>query len=952
MTLRTLSLPDFIARWRASTRTERSASQEHFLDLCDVLGQPHPAEVDPAGHTYTFEKGAAKVGGGDGFADVWMRGHFAWEYKGKHRNLEAAYQQLLQYREDLENPPLLVVCDFDRFEVHTNFTDTVKRVYRFSLADLASTEPTLGSALPPIEVLRALFTEPARLRPDRTAAQVTEKAAAEFALLAESLRKRGADPEQAARFLMRILFCLFAEDTRLLPQGLFTQLVDRTRNRPDQFNALVRQLFATMATGGWFGVEEVAYFNGGLFSDDTALDLTSDDLTVLGRAGNLDWASVEPAIFGTLFERSLDPSKRSQLGAHYTSRDDILLIVEPVLMEPLRRRWVEVQQQAESIITRRNASPDRATRTRLNNDLAKLLADFTDELHGVRVLDPACGSGNFLYVALKRLLDLEKEVSVFAATNGLPGMFPKVDPSQMYGIEINVYAHELASVVVWIGYIQWLRDNGFGVPTAPILKPLRNIRHMDAILAYDEQGRPVEPEWPKADVIIGNPPFVGGNKIRQELGDGYVDNLFRLFRGRLPAFADLVCYWHERARQMVQDEEVGRVGLLATNSIRQGANRVVLDRVKDTGDIFMAWSDRPWVLDGAAVRVSVIGFDRGNELSKFLNGVPVQVINSDLTATVDVSQAIELSENEDLCFYGSQQKGSFNITTQKALELLAAPSSFGKDSAKVVKKALNSMQLLRRTEENWVIDFGLDMPLEEASLYEGPFEYVKEVVLPERQNRSEKRQREYWWLHARPSPGYREILRSQRRYIATPSTSKHRIFVWLTPDTLANHALLVFSREDDYFFGVLHSRLHELWSLRTGSWIGVGNDPCYTPSTTFETYPFPWPPGNEPKDDPRVQAIAEAARELVEKRDAWLNPPDAIEAELKKRTLTNLYNQRPSWLDLAHKKLDRAVFDAYGWPHDLTDEQILERLLALNLERAARQGHSPTPVSSEESESD
>jgi type II restriction/modification system DNA methylase subunit YeeA len=357
-------------------------------------------------------------------------------------------------------------------------------------------------------------------------------------------------------------------------------------------------------------------------------------------------------------------------------------------------------------------------------------------------------------------------------------------------------------------------------------------------------------------------------------------------------------------------------------------------------------------LDGAAVRVSVIGFDRGNELSKFLNGVPVQVINSDLTATVDVSQAIELSENEDLCFYGSQQKGSFNITTQKALELLAAPSSFGKDSAKVVKKALNSMQLLRRTEENWVIDFGLDMPLEEASLYEGPFEYVKEVVLPERQNRSEKRQREYWWLHARPSPGYREILRSQRRYIATPSTSKHRIFVWLTPDTLANHALLVFSREDDYFFGVLHSRLHELWSLRTGSWIGVGNDPCYTPSTTFETYPFPWPPGNEPKDDPRVQAIAEAARELVEKRDAWLNPPDAIEAELKKRTLTNLYNQRPSWLDLAHKKLDRAVFDAYGWPHDLTDEQILERLLALNLERAARQGHSPTPVSSEESESD
>ncbi|MEO5952399.1 MAG: type IIL restriction-modification enzyme MmeI, partial [Chloroflexia bacterium] len=341
-----LTIPEFIARWQASTRNERSAAQEHFLNLCDVLGQPSPAQVDPTGERYTFEKGAVKTGGGDGFADVWMRGNFAWEYKGKHKNLDTAYQQLLQYREDLDNPPLLVVCDLDRFEVHTNFTGTAKRVYRFNLADLASPSATPTSPIPPIEVLRALFTDPNRLRPDRTAAQVTEKAAAEFGLLAESLRSRGADPEEAAHFLMRILFCLFAEDTGLLPRGLFTQLVERTRTRPDDFNKRLRMLFDAMSHGGSFGVEDIRHFNGGLFSDDSALPLSSDDLAILVRASNLDWASVEPAIFGTLFERSLDPAKRSQLGAHYTSREDILLIVEPVLMEPLRRRWTEVQTEA------------------------------------------------------------------------------------------------------------------------------------------------------------------------------------------------------------------------------------------------------------------------------------------------------------------------------------------------------------------------------------------------------------------------------------------------------------------------------------------------------------------------------------------------------------------------------------------------------------------------------
>jgi type I restriction-modification system DNA methylase subunit len=287
-------------------------------------------------------------------------------------------------------------------------------------------------------------------------------------------------------------------------------------------------------------------------------------MKVLARATDLDWASVEPAIFGTLFERSLDPSKRAQLGAHYTSRADIELIVEPVLMAPLRRRWEEVRPQAEDLATKRDAASG-AMRTRHEQALQRLLIDFIGEIAKVRVLDAACGSGNFLYVALKRLLDLEKEVNRFALANKLTASFPQVEPAQLYGIEINAYAHELAQVVVWIGYIQWLHDNGYGIPRDPILKPLHNIERKDAILAHDTERQLAEPAWPDADVIIGNPPFLGGKFLRRELGDAYVDALFKLYEGRVPHEADLVCYWFERARDQIDRGLADRAGLLANS---------------------------------------------------------------------------------------------------------------------------------------------------------------------------------------------------------------------------------------------------------------------------------------------------------------------------------------------------------------------------------------------------
>lgn len=342
-----LSLAEFVERWKAVTLTERSAAQSHFIDLCEVLGQPHPAAADQSGDTFTFEKHVSQLHGGKGFADVWKRGFFAWEYKGKHKDLAAAYMQLAEYREDLENPPLLVVCDLERFEVHTNFTGTQKRVYKFTLDDLLSAAPTANCALPPLDVLRALFTAPDLLRPEAAAARVTEAAAAEFAKLAANLRQRGVESERAAHFLMRLLFCLFADSIGLLPDNLFRLLLDREKGGgPAKVTRKLRQLFGAMsAEGNNFGVYDIHYFNGGLFMDDEVFDLNDADLTALRAAAELDWSSVEPAIFGTLFERSLDPGKRSQLGAHYTSKQDILLIVEPVVMAPLERRWHEVREK-------------------------------------------------------------------------------------------------------------------------------------------------------------------------------------------------------------------------------------------------------------------------------------------------------------------------------------------------------------------------------------------------------------------------------------------------------------------------------------------------------------------------------------------------------------------------------------------------------------------------------
>jgi len=414
----TNEIESFIRKWRRAELKERSASQEHFIDLCRVLGEKTPAEADPKGEWYCFEAGASKLGGGDGFADVWMRDHFAWEYKGKKKNLNAAYLQLCQYREDLGNPPLLVVCDTDRFEVHTNFTATVKKIYSFRLQDLRD-----GTN---VRVLENLFREPEKLRPSDTPESVTIDAAARIAQIAISLERRGISPERAAHFLVQIVFCLFAEDVGVLPNHLFRHILTASTKHGGHFERFTRDLFVALRDGGFIGFEEVPWFDGGLFVNDAVVDLSEEELYRLREAANLDWSTVEPATFGTLFERSLDPEKRQQLGAHYTSPEDIQAILEPVIFKPLRQEWEIVKNQIDELLIKRETAKGIRASAALTKLVDATVGAFLDKLRSITILDPACGSGNFLYLALRGLKDLEGDVIAYTTERNLTQQLPFV----------------------------------------------------------------------------------------------------------------------------------------------------------------------------------------------------------------------------------------------------------------------------------------------------------------------------------------------------------------------------------------------------------------------------------------------------------------------------------------------------------------------------------------------
>ncbi|WP_180126631.1 class I SAM-dependent DNA methyltransferase [Rhodoferax sp. BLA1] len=880
---------DFITQWGAPDGVpgpayglnEEQGAQSHFLDLCELLGVPKPGSADG----YRFEEKSAVIGGKTGYADVFKRGVFAWENKAPGKNLDTALKQLLTYSLALSNPPILVVSDRLTIRIHTQFTGHPSQTHSVSLYELDQPDKQA--------LLRRIWTAPESFKPTETNRDITEAAAKSFATLAEGLRRRGITTDaqgqanRVAHFLTQCLFCFFAEDVGLLPGRMFERLVNNRHITPAKLSQGLADLFAAMAQGGMFGADDIPWFNGGLFKRIDVPTLSILDVTELRNAANLNWSAIDVSIFGTLFERGLDPAKRSQLGAHYTDTATIDRIIDPVLRRPLLQKWQQVAQEIQGLQAKSTKKGDK------NYRAAKAcFIGWLDTLQNYRILDPACGSGNFLFLGLKALKDIEHKSHLDAAALGLDREADLVTgPHNVLGIELNEYAAELARVTVWIGELQWRMAHGYEFKTNPVLEPLDHIECRDALLCFpdavsdgedaaseeagcepgaraaqrpqphtrcflksaatsappaplSDNGSPsvTEATWPTANVVIGNPPFLGDRKMIRELGEDYTFTLRRVYQGRVPGGADLVCYWFEKARLAIERDGLQAAGLVSTNSIRGGANRKVLDAICQSTRIFDAWSDEGWVNDGAAVRVPLIAFGDKAQIAR-LDNVAVTAISADLTeqdlsGLNDLTGAAKLPENTSASFIGTQKNGPFDITGQLAREWLRQPNPNGLSNAKVLRPWVNGIAVTRRSEDLWVIDFD-KMSEADACLFELPFAKAIREVKPTRLELRRDWHRLHWWCHGDPRPSMKLALRDLPRQIISPRVSKHRVFAWFSSAVLADSAVVAITRADDTTFGILHSRFHELWSLRMCTWLGVGNDPRYTPTTCFETFPFP-----------------------------------------------------------------------------------------------------------------
>ncbi len=1023
-------LDEFLTRWEASGAAERANCQPFLAELCDLLGvpRPDPSRADDAENAYVFERNVTfqnpDGSTSPGRIDLYKRGCFVLEAKqgsdrpeaagtlalprrtrrgtavrgtaGWDEAMLAAKGQAEQYARALPAsepmPPFLVVVDVGHtIELYADFTRQGRtyipfpdpRSHRIKLRDLADADKR--------DRLRLVWTDPTSLDPSRQSARVTRDVAARLAELAKSLERSGHEPEAVAHFLMRCLFTFFAEDVGLLPADSFTELLRSLKGQAGVFPEMVRSLWETMKTGGFSPIlrRNVLHFNGGLFESADALPVTEDQLTLLIASGERQWQDVEPAIFGTLLERALDERERHKLGAHYTPRAYVERLVMPTIIEPLRDEWSNVQTAAVALA---NAGKLPEARDEVR--------DFLRKLCDTIVLDPACGTGNFLYVTLEHMKRLEGEVwdtlRGLGETQTFEGFGLSVDPHQFRGIEINPRAAAIADLVLWIGYLQWhFRTAGNQAPSEPIIRAYHNIECRDAALAYDgieplhdEDGHPVtrwdghsmkrhpatgeevpdesarvavvryvHPErasWPKADFIIGNPPYIGNKRMRSALGDGYVEAI-RSTWPDVPDTVDLVMYWWHHAAKLVIEGTCRRFGLITTNSITQTFNRKTVEQWLKDG-IFLAFAipDHPWVdsEEGAAVRVSMTVGAGANELGRLLTTIDERegdddaasvrfaersgLINADLTIGADVSRVRTLRANEGLSFMGVSLIGQgFVLDEDDPLIRPNAP----------VKPYLIGRDLNQRPDFRHVIDFyGLTADEAQVSAPEH-FQRLIDRVKPERDQNSRTGYRAKWWLFGEQRSGLRKAAAGLNRYIATCRTASHRVFSFVPGNTIIESTIIGIMIEDPFVLGVLSSRLHVLWALKAGTRLGIGNDPRYNNSVCFDPFPFP------DCDEMQRQRIAG----LAEKLDSHRKSRQALHPSL---TITGMYNvltqlrsgealtdkERTiheqglvSVLNRIHDDLDAAVFDAYGWPHDLTDDEILARLVGLNAERAAEE---------------
>ena len=1023
----------FIARWQGREGGQERANYGLFLsELCDVLGvpRPEPASATASENDYVFER-AVKETAFDGAAstgriDLYKKACFVLEAKqsrqpgGKKevpiqpelfpraepvrrgaRGVERAWDVLMRNaRAQAERyaralpvdhgwPPFILICDVGHVvEVYADFSGQGKNYaqypdrqsFRVYLEDLRRPEIR--------ERLARVWTDPLSLDPARESARVTRAIAERLATVSKALEEQKFDAEEVAMFLMRCLFTMFAEDVGLLPAKSFRDLLERCEQDPARLGPMVGQLWEAMDKGDFaFALEaRVKRFNGAFFKTRAVLPLGRAEIGELRRAAEHNWRDVDPSIFGTLLEQALDARERRRLGAHYTPRAYVERLVVATVIEPLRADWDQVQASAE-----RQKAEGRAA------DAAATVKAFHDKLCRTRVLDPACGTGNFLYVSLELLKRLEGDVLEALADlggqealGGLEGH--SVDPHQFLGLELNPRAAAIAELVLWIGYLQWHFRTQDGMPAEPILREFRNIQgrfdavlEADVSLARDAKGVPLtrtgpdggltevdvfknprQPEWPEAEFIVGNPPFIGGKDIRARLGDEKAQALWAA-HPKMNDSADFVMYWWDHAAELLtrKNTPLRRFGLVTTNSISQVFQRRVMERhltAQAPVSLVMAVPDHPWTksgLDTAAVRIAMTvaeagaregvlrevtreeGLDTDAPLIEFSE--VAGSINSDLTIGVDVTKAKALLANEGLSSPGVKLHGAGFIVTPAQAEHLGLGRRNGLE--RHIRHYRNGRDLTAHPRDVLAIDlFGLTSD-EVRRRFPEVYQHVFTTVKPERDKNNRQTYKDSWWIFGEPRGELRPALDGLRRYIATVETTKHRVFQFLDASILPDNKLIAVGSDDAWILGNLSSRIHAAWALRAGGWIGMGNDPVYVKSRCFDPFPFP------AADDLQKQRIGVIAEDLDAHRKRVL----AAHPHL---TLTGLYNvleklraglapdalsppDRRTFddglvliLKEYHDNLDKTVAAAYGWPADLPDTDILARLVALNAERA------------------
>ena len=1044
----------FIERWQGVAASELATAQSFVIDLCELLdvAKPHPTQAQD----YMFERPVTFTHGdgtsSSGRIDCYRRGHFVLEAKklkaGAHtkgfddgllraRTQGESYARALPPEEG--RPPFVLVVDVGTvIEVYAEFSRTGgtytpfpdPRSHRIALADL--TKPEV------LQRLRHIWTQPDELNPALIAAKVTRDVSDKLAGLARSLEKAGHAPETVASYLSRCLFSMFAEDVELLPKGSFLALLQQHREAPQTVQQMLRSLWIDMDKGGFSValVKPVLRFNGKLFkgsdSESYSLLLTPEQIELLTLAAKANWREVEPAIFGTLLERALDPNERHALGAHYTPRAYVERLVLPTVIEPLRAEWADAQAAALLLAHEAAELEANPPAVKTKKDFAVLdrhnaavrakwaearqqVKDFLHRLCTLRVLDPACGSANFLYVTLEHLKRLEGEVlnqlSALGDTqDALDLAGETVTLQQLRGVELNERAAALAELVLWIGFLQWhIRTNGRAGVAEPVVHDYGNIEHRDAVLAYDRQepmtdaagkvltrwdgetvklhpatGQPVpdeaaqvvqwryvnprQAEWPKADFIVGNPPFIGNKRMRVALGDGYADAL-RAAWPEVPESADFVMYWWHKAAETVRQGQAERFGLITTNSLTMIFNRRVIETHQTaTPPLSLAYAvpDHPWVdsADGAAVRISMSVGVRGTAEGKLQTVTQEQeadggevavelltrqgVIHADLKVGANVAGAKRLQANDRLSNRGVIPHGAGFIVTPDEAQGLGLGTVPGLE--KHIRPYRNGRDLTSTPRGVLVIDlFGLQAD-DVRQRFPAVYQWLLERVKPERDQNPRPKRRNFWWRFAEDQPRMRESIEGLPRYIVTGQVAKHRVFQWLDASILPDDKLIAVASADALHLGVLSSGVHGAWALTAGGRLGVGNDPVYSKSTCFEAFPFP--------DLDPAGALAERIRTLAEQIDAHRKAQLAAHPDA---TLTATYNVLEKLrsgealtakekvvhehglvgvLKSLHDELDAAVLQAYGWadlalPAD-TDTLLL-RLVELNAKRAAEE---------------